>query len=92
MSENQINLEQEIAERQLHEENNPTTSNSTSEAEDQTKDLAIERRRMEHRRGLAIATCIDLESTFKLYSYRCISHEQFVERVDHLTSEYSKTI
>lgn len=37
----------------------------------------------------AIMLAVDLESTFKLYSYRCLSPESFIERTKHLVDLYT---
>ena len=38
----------------------------------------------------AILLTVELETNFKLYSYRCIEPKNFMERVDELVSIYKK--
>lgn len=40
----------------------------------------------------AIMLAIDLDSTFKMYSYRCISAEQYTERVKELTQFFTNEL
>lgn len=40
----------------------------------------------------SIMLCAELETTFKLYSYRVISHESFTSRVKELTQVYKSSI
>lgn len=72
--------------------NSGTEQASAAPQDTPTKDLAIERRLVEQRRAAAINLCINLESHFKLYSYRIIEHEYFVQTIDEMVKEYSKLI
>lgn len=38
----------------------------------------------------AILLTVELETNFKLYSYRCIEPKNFLERVDELVAIYKK--
>ena len=40
----------------------------------------------------AIMLAVDLESSFKLYSFRCIDVDNYIHRVDELISFYKKAI
>lgn len=42
----------------------------------------------EDRLGSAIKLVINLESAFKLYSYRCMGHESFMENVKTCVGEW----
>lgn len=46
----------------------------------------------EKNQSAAIMHAVEIESSFKLYSYRIISHEQFVSRVTELTQLFQKNI
>lgn len=37
-----------------------------------------------------ILLAVELESNFKLYSYRCIEPENFLERIEHLIKIYQQ--
>jgi hypothetical protein len=42
----------------------------------------------DHQQSVAIMHAIEIESNFKLYSYRVISHEQFLTRTKELVQYF----
>lgn len=55
--------------------------------ETQTKQLPS-KSKSDHERSVAIMHAIEIESNFKLYSYRVISHEQFLARSKELVQYF----
>lgn len=51
----------------------------------QTKNQEIQE---DKRKGSAIMHAVETASAFQLYSYRIISHEQFISRVEELIALY----
>lgn len=42
----------------------------------------------EKRRGSAIMLAVEIDSTFKLYSYHILDHEQYISRINELVDFY----
>ncbi len=55
-------------------------------------DKTVKLTQAEREKSSAIMLSINLESAFKLYSYRIISHEQFVSQTKELVSLFTKNI
>lgn len=41
-------------------------------------------------KSACIMACLDMETNFKLYSYRIISHENFIEKCKQISNEIVK--
>lgn len=54
------------------------------------KKLSTEKQKQQDGKELSagILLAVELESNFKLYSYRCIEPENFLERIDNLIKIY----
>lgn len=46
----------------------------------------------DHIQSAAIMHAIEIESNFKLYSYRVISHEQFIARTKELIQFFNQSV
>lgn len=46
----------------------------------------------DRQKSAAIWLSIDIEANFKLYSYRIISHDQFIARTNELVKLYQKAL
>lgn len=49
-------------------------------------------KQQEKERSAAIMLAVEIESTFKLYAYHILSHEQYFERVKELTAVFQYSI
>ncbi len=45
---------------------------------------------MEHLKTASIMIAVNMETAFKLYSYRCIGEEQYQSRIDELIAQYQQ--
>lgn len=65
----------------------------TTETETQNNDPFVKDQNLKKQQNAelqaAIMLAIDLESSFKLYSYRCLSPEAFIERTKHLVDLFT---
>lgn len=50
-----------------------------------------QQKKIEALRAAAILLSIDVESNFKLYSYRIVDHDQFVQRLEEIIGLYNNT-
>lgn len=49
-------------------------------------------KQQEQERSAAIMLAVEMESTFKMYAYHILSHEQFFERVKELNEVFKYSI
>ncbi len=56
--------------------------------------LQTEKEKVQHGKKLSagILLAVELESNFKLYSYRCIEPENYLQRIDQLIKVYNAVL